>query len=212
MAVDLFMALTDSSGNPIAAECTETIDTSDSFVSDFTAGNFFEISDFDLGIDLEDNDSSKSMDGKQSGGKSSGSKFSRWMQGGAMAGGNLTYEAKMEPISFSRTIDKASPGLIANVFRSQSFQTAAIVKRKLAGSILSTGATGATTASFPYLRIDFKDVLIISIDWDLNEISVKEKCKFVARQVQVKYRPQKHDGSPDTEKTAGWLSLVQRNT
>ena len=68
---------------------------------------------------------------------------------------------------------------------STSFSSATLIKRKAASTSVSGHA---------FLRIDFTDVLVIDVDWDSGDV-VKEKCKFICREVMVQYKPQKSDGS-----------------
>jgi len=76
----------------------------------------------------------------------------------------------MEPFSFTRMIDRASPLLFENCANSISFASATLVKRKV---------TGQTLALQAFLRMDFKDVLIVGISWDDGDI-LKEKCNSFA--------------------------------
>jgi type VI protein secretion system component Hcp len=193
-------------GNPIAAECEAKIDTTDRFMRGFVVGKYFEISDFSFGIDLTDDDSvtkeTKDKDGKESKAPKA-NKFARWKTGTGQA--VRPYEVNMDEFSFSRQIDIASPILFQNCFRSKSFDSAVIVKRKVGGLSGTNGITG-----FPFLRIDLNDVLLVSLDWEIDDHVVREKCKLVCREVSVQYRPQQPDGSPGDAIGDAWLSLVKR--
>jgi type VI protein secretion system component Hcp len=191
-----------SGGQPISAECGASIDTKDTdMMTGFQAGKYFEIDDFELGIDLTDTDSAAAQTGnkqdQQTGkDKKTTAKFSKWVQGLNVAvsqGSNSQlFPVEMEPFAFSRLMDISSPLLFQNCFQTKPFDSATIVKRKR--GIISAIDSRTALTHVPYLRIDFKNVLLISVDWDGGDM-MKEKYKFVSRSVTVKYRQQNHDGS-----------------
>jgi type VI protein secretion system component Hcp len=98
----------------------------------------------------------------------------------------------MEPFGFSRQMDCASPVLFQNCFQTKPFDSAVVVKRKR--GVRSALDSGTSYVHVPYLRLEFKGVLLISVDWDGGD-QMKEKYKFVSQTVVVKYRQQNHDGS-----------------
>jgi type VI protein secretion system component Hcp len=202
-SVDILMMLK-AGGTAIVAESMSTVESETGWTDDFTTGKYFEISDFDFGINVVDSDSTASSKDQtksatgQTPEKKSG-RFSRWVQNMAATAGpgasGTIYPVEMEPFSFSRQIDCASPLIFKNCFKTIPFDSAALVMRKTGG--VSTGLGGVrgitSTAAVPFLRIDFTGVLFVAIDWDGGEL-VKEKCKFVSRSIKVKYRTQKHSG------------------
>jgi type VI protein secretion system component Hcp len=196
---DMLMMLVQ--GDQISAECKASIDTTDKFTSDFMEGKYFEISDFSFGIDLTDDDGATKETVKDKNGKEvkapKVSKFARWKAGTAEAA--RAYEVNMDEFTFTRQIDVASPKLFLSCFRSKSFDSAVIVKRKVGG-----------TKSLPFFRIDLSDVLLVSIDWEVDDAVVREKCKMVCREVGVKYRVQMPDGSKGAEIGTPLLSLAKR--
>jgi type VI protein secretion system component Hcp len=214
--VDIIMMLKDDQG-AIAAESTSAIDNETGWTDDFTAGKYFEIDDFKLGIDIEDNDSPSTgqtmvgPDGKpvtlQS--QQKGGKFSNWIKNiapktatGAAAVSSM-YGPVLKPISFTRQADSASPLIIKNCFKVIPFVSAAIVMRKT-GGLQGTSGIG----HIGFIRIDFTSVLITGIDWDGGEV-VKETCEFVCRTLQVKYRSQKSSGAGGKMSNSTKLSLVK---
>jgi type VI protein secretion system component Hcp len=206
-------------GTGIAAEGLSEIDTSDAFTKDFVAGKFFEIEDFGLGIDLDDTDSSSKGNSqtpgvqptKETEAMKAKGKFAKWTQGLTVSAGqgalSNMFPIQMEPFSFTRRIDMASPLMFQRCFLTKPFDTAVLVMRKTGGR-----AAGANKniASIPFLRIEFKPVLIIAMDWDADEV-VKEKCKFVCREITVRYRPQNHDGTLGDAVETLPLTLVKSN-
>jgi type VI protein secretion system component Hcp len=199
-------------GAAIDAESTSSIDGETGWTDDFTAGKYFELQDFTLGIDIEDNDSASTKPpvtdphtGVTTTPAKTG-KFSKWVQGIAASAGpgvlSTLYPVQMDAFSFTKQLDAASPVLFKNCFKTIPFDSAAIVMRKTGG--VQHTKTGIGHIGF--LRIDFTGVLITSIDWDAGEI-VKEKVKMVCRTVQVKYRAQNNDGSAGKLSNSSKLDL-----
>ena len=100
-------------------------------------------------------------------------RFTNWLRGETKK-----YPVDLEPFTFSRQMDQASPLLFEMCCNSQSFASVTLIKRKAAGTDVSGRA---------FLRIDFKDVLVIGVDWDSGDV-VKEKCKFICRDVEIQYQ------------------------
>ena len=204
-------------GQPISAESMATIDSSDTdMMKGFQVGKFFEIEDFDLGIDLTDTDSQatqttnpQNQQGNQQGtNKNTAGRFSKWVQGINVTVGHGSnsqmYPVQMEPFGFTRQMDCASPVLFQNCFQTKPFDEAVVVKRKR--GVNSAIDLGTSYVHVPYLRLEFKGVLLISVDWDGGD-TLKEKYKFVSQSVVVKYRQQKHDGSKGAVVGGTLLSL-----
>jgi type VI protein secretion system component Hcp len=101
------------------------------------------------------------------------------------AGKTTKYPLDIQPVSFNRTIDIASPVLIQSCIDCTSFDSATLVKRKPAGT---------KTAGEVYLRMDFIGVLVIKVDWSDGD-TVKETISFIARSITVSYRAQLANGS-----------------
>jgi type VI protein secretion system component Hcp len=184
MAIDLLMKFV-KGGDAIDAESLTTVDPTDRFLEDFKPGKFFEIDEFSFSVGLEDDDSpgSEKRQGTGSSDKDAPrrrTRFDNWLSGER----TKAYPVDLEPFSFTRQMDQASPLLFEMCCNSQSFASATLVKRKAAGSDVS---------GHGFLRIDFKDVLVIDVDWDSGDV-VKEKCKFICRGVKVQYKPQSAGG------------------
>lgn len=186
MAVDLLMKFV-KGGDAIEAECQTSIDPKDRFLTDFQGGKFFEVEEFSFGAGLDDDDS---------GGRSFRGKFGQWLSGER----SKAYPVDLEPVTFSRQMDKASPLLFEMCCNSQSFASATLVKRKAAG----TDASGQA-----FLRIDFKDVLVIGVDWDSGDL-VKERCRFICRGVKVQYKPQLPNGTLGGAVPGTWSRMLAR--
>jgi type VI protein secretion system component Hcp len=108
------------------------------------------------------------------------------------------YLVNVQPVTFSRQVDKTSFRLMKYFLSGEPFRSAALVKRKPAG----TKAAGEA-----FLRIDFQDVLITNIDWS-DDDPVKETVKFISRVIKLQYRPQLPDGSLGDAKQASYAPLL----
>lgn len=191
---DILMQLSNDSG-PLDAECQSQVDPSDTFMAGFSAGTFFEVKSFGFGMKIDDKDQNKetvgtgssptgagfgrtALGGKDSikGKKDAGGPFSEWKTANATQLAKLKYPVRMDDFDITRTYDRASPVLFKYCCDSGSFKTATLVKRKDIGARTLQG----------FLRLEFQDVLITHVGWDNDEV-VKEKFKFVFRQLTVRY-------------------------
>jgi len=197
MSIDLLMKFV-KEGDAINAECQTTVDLKDDLLHDFKAGKFFEIDEFNFGVGLEDDDAAGEKAGEKYGEKlkaaqgahaSPRTRFTNWLRGETKK-----YPVDLEPFTFSRQMDQASPLLFEMCCNSQSFASVTLIKRKAAGTDVSARA---------FLRIDFKDVLVIGVDWDSGDV-VKEKCKFICRDVEIQYKPQTPDGTLGAAVPGNW--------
>lgn len=196
----------------------------DELMTDFTAGHFFEVKDFSLGGGIEDDSSSEkesqssstkenrgyreeqeSQKTNASSGSSKkvrhGSRFNNFFATGATKtpdGKAPLYGAHLQEISVTRVLDKASPKLLEYCLKLESFTKAVIVKRKVVGR-----AHGGTREHQGFLRLEFEEPLITSVEWDDGEV-IEEKLKFVCRGIKVTYRPQNDDGSLGTQVPGKW--------
>jgi type VI protein secretion system component Hcp len=209
-SVDILMYIMDGSTG-IPGEANSEIDTSDKFMGGFAGGNFFEVDDFDFGIQAVDTDAAASAPKTAPGSpptpdptKRTTGQFSTWMKNKTVSMDGGKFPIEMTPFQFTRQIDIASPLLFQRCFKTKPYNSAALVMRKVGG--VQFGAK-KNIAAMPFLRIDFDTVLIIKVDWDAGDV-VKEKCSFVCRGVKVQYRQQAHHGAGFREIGGMDLSLV----
>lgn len=211
--------------------------SSDDLTKDLKIGQLFELDDFSLGLGIEDRDDAaqdKALDVKfvkrldsmlkshdkyqdkymaDDAGKEilahgdrvaglagklqqkSRRKFDDWLSGNdaPIDGFPLDFQA----FEFSRWLDGASIELFDACCNSRTLQKAAVVKRK------------SGTGQRAYLRIDFKKILIVSLNWDVDDEGIKEKVKFICRGATVKYRPQLATGALGPEVEAEWVPVNQ---
>ncbi len=112
------------------------------------------------------------------------------------AAGQSKAGVQLGDVTITRLIDKASMRLMQACINAEGFDSAAIIKRRATGGSLESGEA--------YMRIDFTGVLITKIDWTDQHI-VQEKCTFITRQVQVRYRPQSASGILGPVSSASWV-------
>lgn len=114
----------------------------------------------------------------------------RWAGGSS----KTKYPISVQPISFTRAIDRSSTTLLDFCINSVTLDSATLVKRK---------AAGGKVAGEPYLRLDFTGVLITNVSWTSGD-PVKETTKFISRAITVRYRPQLPDGSLGAPRHGFW--------
>ena len=198
---EILMRIRDAGKGDLPAECQAALiggAGADPLMKDFSPGCFFEIKNFSLSIGLQDKEASaaeqahsKLEEHAQAEAKRSGKpydppkaakqprKFADWRDGG-----DAKYPLEVQPIMFSRIMDRASTALLQNLCQSKSYESATIVRR------MGVGGDGVPRA---YLRLDFTPVLVIGIDWDDQDL-VNEKYKFICQKLTVQYSPQQSSG------------------
>jgi type VI secretion system secreted protein Hcp len=201
-SVDSLMKLVDSSG-ALTAESQSRFNMNDEFMQGFALGKFFDVMNFDFGVKLSDTgDDEGGSSGGSSGGKSRdkekdkdgrsskrrGSSFARWL-GSTGSLKNAAYPVEVDEFEVKRMFDIASPTLFQICANSSTLKSATLVQRK-------SGSSQSTMGIAPcHLRIDFYDVLLTAVSWDVEDQGIEEKLKFVCRKISVQYKPQKPDGT-----------------
>ena len=189
--VDILMKIVDEHG-PVIGESQSVLTRGDDFVKGFETGMFFDISDFDFDVSVrgddgggesdDDDDEKPAVPPKKKKKKSGG--FGQWL-----AGPHDGYPVDMQPFQFTKELDQTSPLLFYFCSNSISLKSVTMVHRK-AGGQKSVGQ-----GYWGYLRIDFTDVLLTSVSWDVADAIATEKVKFICREIKVQYRSQNPDGS-----------------
>lgn len=204
--VDILMKLEDSKG-PIKAESQSRLSNTDDFTSDFKRGMFFDVEEFDFDVSLNDNDDGggdgdDDKEDKKKKKKKKGGHFARWL-GGTRNLKDDGYPVEMQPFQFTRQFDVGSPTLFQLCANSVPLKSAAMVQRK------SGGAQNTSGISECFLRLDFIDVLLTTVSWDISDAILKEKVKFVCRSISVQYRAQNEDGSLNPPVYGEWSFNAQ---
>ena len=89
-------------------------------------------------------------------------------------------------MEFTRIFDTASTLLFKALVGCETLDSISIIKRKAAGTINS---------GLAYLRLDFTKVLMTDLEWKDAEHIIEETGTFIYREITVRYRPQKPDGT-----------------
>lgn len=201
---------------PLYSECTLEKDPKDPFMLDFTQAptdqdysDFFQITKFDFGVEVKDEDQTKD---KLATGSSAGpsvpkpfdmakaavkGSFVSWRSAtdAQLKQGKIKYPLEFETFSFSRVIDAATPTFFESCLTSRTFESATLVKR-----------VGVDHVKNPlgFLQIKFNEVLIIGLDWDDGGL-VTENCKFICRGFKLQYRAQDPSGALLGPISADWV-------
>jgi type VI protein secretion system component Hcp len=218
---DILMRFVQSNGQSVDGEAQSEVDYTDLLMLDFKDGKFFQVEDFSMGIEVSDEDPGKDNINTAKVGTASAAlqpsgpsiKFGRWKSATRAEAKDIKYPVQMDPFSFTRTIDKASLIFFESCVKSYSFKQATMVKRKVTGSAgakdaLITISLGGLSGLSGFLRLDFYDVLITSLQWDDGE-TIKEKGKFVFRRMTIQYRRQNHKGTLQGISQAEWEHEVE---
>lgn len=108
---------------------------------------------------------------------------------------------EMQPVEYTRVMDCASTQLFQALVQCDTLDEINIVKRK---------AAGTRNSGEVYLRLDFKQVLITELDWKDSSHVILETGSFIYREVVIRYRPQKDDGSLGTIVQSHWKMRATR--
>ena len=197
---DIVMQFVSKNGGALLAECGLEIWKDDPLMTDFKCGvtgpfgNFFEINDFDFSMSLKDEDKSRSSLSPDRRTDVVGA-FANWAGWrSASKSDKIPFPLEFDSFSFKRHIDRASPRFMQACFASTTFPSAALVKRLSQGGDLPPAA---------YLRFDFTQVLITSVEWDDGE-AVEERCRFICKGMTITYSQQQASGTMFATTSTTW--------
>ncbi len=209
---DIFMRFTTMDTGDVDCECAANKSPSDPFMSDYKPqtyqdfSNFFEVSKFDFGFEVQDRDSGKNKVADTKSVNQSTAKvpvgrvlgeFASWRSATEAQAPNVIFPIEFQPFKFERIIDSASPIFFFHCCYSISFKSASLVKRV---------ARDADSPAEAFLRIDFFRPMITGLSWDDGDMTT-EKGEFVCRHFKLQYRQQNFDGSFSSgTATAEWDS------
>lgn len=211
---------------PVLGEAQSKIVHDDMLTLDFLENTFFEIYDFDLSMDLVDEDGSSGrapggggpgLMAREPGEARPGRKQQRALtsgEGGSplsrnegkregkfkkfFTTGYTSYDAEVKKFTVTKELDMSSPFLMECCSKSLSVPLISIVVRKAAG------IPGQEVTYLGYFRIDLIDALIVGVDWGLNDSVGEEKLEIIFRHMLVVYRKQERDGSLGVPIPAEW--------
>lgn len=201
---DLFMYMTDHNGKDMKGESSLRIARSsalETMMTEFKSAeydnysNFFDLTDFDFSIELEDTD-------KTGGSDSVGPHADWYMHKNPLESfanqrndpRNNQYKLKKVSGTFGKVVDSVSPILFQNCCLKRPFQKAILVKRAF------TGATARKddSSALGYLRIFMTNVMITNVSWNDGDV-VEEKIRFKCEHMEVYYRKQENPGRLDKQ-------------
>ena len=203
-STDVLMMFVSLRGRPLGGEAGTVVAESDKLATGFTPGSFFELDDFSFGGGVEDagsgdddgngqqdNTVHKLQDTGAPGrkekrrSKAGGARFKQYFSNPD----TFAFDSIVDEISISRHLDRASMLLLQCCVDQTPLQKAVLVKRKFTDN----KKPGESRAYETYLRLEFKEPLITSVEWEDGDV-VKEKVKFVCRGVKMQYRRQLPNG------------------
>lgn len=208
---EMFMQFVTKDGDALLAECASEKDKDDDWMRDFNPedaqnySDFFEVMKFEFGVSVKSEDTSKSDIAQHSSG-TTGTKenaqnakakdaWQSWRAADSDSDvDNLKYPFQVDKFQFERLIDRASVELFTACCTSQTFKSAVLVKRV---------ASGGSKPGRAFLRVDFSDVMVTSLNWDDGDM-LNETCEFICRGFKFKYRRQAADGTLLEPVSAEW--------
>lgn len=109
---------------------------------------------------------------------------------------------KAGKLSFTKRVDKASPGLINASLSGNHIKKATLVLRK----------SGGERAAQNYVRITLEDVVVSTVNLSgAGSDMPMEEVSFLFSKVKFEYIPQKADGSADAAISAAWDAANAKN-
>ena len=212
---DLVMMFLDQNNKSVLAESALGVLKDDPFMEGFRAivdydeySNFFEVSTFTFSMSVKPQDESvgalsghgggaRGAPGAQGGGAAPAhtvsfpgrapaahDQFSRWRSAKNDEYKDIRFPIEFDTFNFSRIIDGASPPFFQACCNQHNFRSAALVRRVEIGS-----RGGGERQAKGFLRLDFRDVALTSINWDDGEL-VTESVTFICKALKVRYRQQ----------------------
>ena len=188
--IDVLMLMKASNG-PIPAE-SQTVftpsKTPDPLRLGFQAGQFCELLAFEFAVGIEPA-GAKLPDEFYKKHPELAKQLEKVKKQNAMQEETLSKSADIieaQPIQFTRLFDVASPRLFQALVGCETLDQVSIVKRK---------ASGTANSGEVYLRLDFTKVLVTELEWEDKEHYVEETGTFIYRELVVRYRQQKPDGT-----------------
>ncbi len=207
---DIVMKFVYADGGPVFSESALDASGDDDFMKGFKPitdyndySNFFECSGFNFTAALKPKDQgvgALNQQGQAATGRApaAADQFSRWRSASESEYQKITFPSIIDSFTFTRVIDSASPVFFSACCNQVSFRSAAMVRRVSVGQL---GGEKRNAAGF--LRMDFKDVLLTSVNWSDGEL-VTESCTFICKAMRIRYRQQTPDARLQGSFEAFW--------
>jgi len=198
--IDVIMTFIQTSGTPIDTEASTDWDKSDNLMRDFDKKvGAFDVEDWGFNAELSDSDNRSGSrtnaiathgSGRRDDGNANRNDPPR-VKSGAFAGyidsGDASqYPSDLKEITVTKQVEWSSMTLLDHCLHQIKFLKAIIVKRKFTGD--------KQYPYQPFLRMEFKDPLVIRVEWDEGEV-LKEKITFICRGIKFEYKQQLDDGT-----------------
>jgi type VI protein secretion system component Hcp len=194
---DLFMYLEPVGGGSFPCESSLVVNKTDDLMKEFKGAdydiysNFFDVTDFDFSMEMDDSDQHGG-----GGGATGGGAHGDWylhrnpLQSFASPDKNSIYKLKKISGSFGKVVDSVSPTMFQNCCRKQAFGRAILVKRAFTGLEVTKGETQA----FAFLRIDMTNVRVTGVSWTDGDL-LQEKIQFKCDSMDITYKQQSNPGN-----------------
>jgi type VI protein secretion system component Hcp len=200
---DIVMLFQDQDGKPVYAESALGVSSDDRFMDGFKSAdydqysNFFEVKTFNFKLSVKPDD--KEVGALSSHGSAgqpvsfpgrtpaAQDAFSRWRSASEKDYKNIAFPILFDEFTFTRIIDGASPIFFGSCLNQKDFKKAVLVRRVASGL-----RGGKERMAVGFLRLEFEDIRLVSIDWDDGEL-VEETVTFICKDFKVKYRQQQAD-------------------
>jgi len=152
--------------------------------------NFFDVTEFDFSVELDDSDQS-------AGGSSYGSHGDWYMHKDPLEAfankpdkqSDKPYKLKKISGNFGKVVDSVSPFFFENCCKKLPFKRAILVKRAFTGQAVAAGDSSAQG----YLRLAMTDVTITNVAWTDGDL-LEEKIRFKCEEMVITYRKQANRG------------------
>jgi len=180
--VDIFLELVDANRKPVAGECLD---------AEFSTRNAIEISEFKLdGESAESRAASKDDDDDDDDDKAKKKK----KKGSKKSGPLCKFEV-------SKIVDKSSTFLLLAYLQAVSSK-AAVLNHQFTSATITVRKSGGGQVKFLILK--FGEASVISYSLDVKSEMPEESLTFKFMAIDMKYYPQKPDGTLDVMGEAYW--------
>jgi type VI protein secretion system component Hcp len=186
---DMIMIIIDPDTNkPLVGESALTLHKDDTEALEFHGKSYFEIEELNLGVSLG------GLDRSASGLQSKLQRQDRAQPNTNTRTANVPQltdpglPTQLHDVTFKKQVDAASPLLFLHCCTRRKIKQATLLRRKTIGGV------GKEVHSETFLRLDFMEVQLSDIRWELGSDSVDEEVTLTCRGIKMIYRPQRKDG------------------
>lgn len=198
------------SSKALAAECRIELGgaAKEPLAEDFAPGYYFEVLDFDLGLDLkgdevETGSAATSASHARNGHKpavsgtpaTKATTFTAWRTADPSRLKSLPpYPIVPDVLKFTRSMDRASPVLFKHYANRLEFGTAVLIKRLI---------WGETSTLQTVMRLELLDTALVDLSWTQGDV-IRETLQLEYKKLTLSFRVQDDDGLLETASSASW--------